>query len=102
MNENEPAQSARANLAPTMGNTATGTVTFTPSGSNIKLTVTVANAPPATEHGFHLHVNPACGPDGMEAGGHWDPTTMMHGKCRMCSTPRRSWSSRSKKPRLTK
>lgn len=29
-------------------------------------------------HGFHIHVNPDCGPDekgvlGMKAGGHWDP-----------------------------
>lgn len=72
--------SASASLAPTMGNTATGTVTFTPTGTDIKLTVTIANAPPSTEHGFHLHVNPACGPDGTEAGGHWDPTAMMHGK----------------------
>ncbi|QLH42875.1 MAG: superoxide dismutase family protein [Coxiellaceae bacterium] len=24
-------------------------------------------------HGFHLHVNPTCGDDGMSAGGHFDP-----------------------------
>jgi superoxide dismutase, Cu-Zn family len=83
--ENEPAdpaaaKSASATLAPTMGNTATGTATFTTTESSIKLVVTIANAPPSTEHGFHIHANGACGVDGMEAGGHWDPTTMMHGR----------------------
>lgn len=72
-------KSASATLAPTTGNTATGTVKFTPVGSDIQLTVTIANATPSAQHGFHIHQNAACGADGMEAGGHWDPTTMMHG-----------------------
>jgi superoxide dismutase, Cu-Zn family len=63
---------------PTMGNTATGMLTFSPVGAKTRLHVSITNATPGV-HGFHIHVNPACGPDGMEAGGHWDPTTMMHG-----------------------
>jgi Cu-Zn family superoxide dismutase len=81
--DDEPAdetsdKSASAALAPTTGNSATGTATFSPVGTQIKLNVSIANAPPGV-HGFHIHQMPACGADGMDAGGHWDPTTMMHG-----------------------
>jgi Cu-Zn family superoxide dismutase len=29
-------------------------------------------------HGFHIHVNPACGDNGMAAGGHLDPQNTQH------------------------
>jgi Cu-Zn family superoxide dismutase len=71
---------ASAALTSTTGNTATGTVTFTRTGSQIRLDVSIANVTPGSVHGFHIHTGSECGADGMAAGGHWDPTTMMHGQ----------------------
>lgn len=76
----ETTVSAAATLAPTAGNTATGTAAFTATGAQVKLTASIANAPPNSTLGFHIHVNAACGSDGMEAGGHWNPTDAEHGK----------------------
>lgn len=63
-----------------MGNTARGTATFRPMGSQIKLTVTISQGSSSGVHAFHIHENPACGTDGMEAGGHWNPSSMEHGE----------------------
>jgi superoxide dismutase, Cu-Zn family len=87
--DSEPEQpaagsSASATLASTAGNTATGTASFTPSGSQIKLSVSIAGVPPGSVHGFHIHDGNACGTDGMAAGAHWDPTLSgMHGEWMM-------------------
>lgn len=64
--------------APAAPNTATGTVTFTQEGAQVKAVVSINNAPPG-EHGFHIHATPSCADGGNAAGGHWDPTTSMHG-----------------------
>jgi superoxide dismutase, Cu-Zn family len=62
---------ATAPIAPTTGNTVTGTAAFTLHEGKVTLVVTLAMAPEGV-HGFHIHQNPACGMDGMDAGGHWD------------------------------
>jgi Cu-Zn family superoxide dismutase len=61
---------ARAMIAPTTGNTVTGMAEFTLSNGTVSLSVSVSMAPPGM-HGFHIHQNPACGADGMDAGPHW-------------------------------
>jgi superoxide dismutase, Cu-Zn family len=62
---------AMAPIAPTTGNTVTGTAAFTLRDGKVTMLVTLANAPEGS-HGFHIHQNPACGADGMDAGAHWD------------------------------
>jgi Cu-Zn family superoxide dismutase len=58
-----------------------GTITFSDSRSGLKIAPKLSDLPSGA-HGFHVHVNPACGagagPDGkpaagMAAGGHYDP-----------------------------
>jgi Cu-Zn family superoxide dismutase len=64
---------AKATIEATMGNTVTGTAEFTYNGAEDRtsLVVMVQNAPEGM-HGFHIHMNPACGNNGMDAGAHWD------------------------------
>jgi superoxide dismutase, Cu-Zn family len=62
---------AMAPIAPTTGNTVTGTASFTLHEGKVSLMVMVSSAPEGV-HGFHIHQNPACGADGMDAGAHWD------------------------------
>lgn len=73
------AQTATATLAPTAGNTAKGTVTFTQKGDKVvvdaKLTGLTAGG-----HGFHVHEKGDCSAsDGMSAGGHLNPSGKPHG-----------------------
>lgn len=67
---------------------ASGTATFEKVGMQIKLTVDITGVMPAgVDHGIHIHQNPNCGDTmddagvtvGGAAGGHWNPTGMMHG-----------------------
>lgn len=59
---------------------AVGTVTLTDSPYGLVLTPDLKGLP-AGIHGFHIHANPNCGPDGADdkkgpalaAGGHFDP-----------------------------
>ncbi|MGL4666437.1 MAG: superoxide dismutase [Cu-Zn] SodC [Saezia sp.] len=66
---------------------AIGTVTLTDSEYGLVLTPDLKGLP-AGNHGFHIHANPSCGPDGADnkkgpalaAGGHFDPdNTGKHG-----------------------
>jgi Cu-Zn family superoxide dismutase len=73
------AESATATLAPTAGNTATGTVTFTQKADKVAVTAKVSGLTPGG-HGFHIHEKGDCGaPDGMSAGGHFNPGGKPHG-----------------------
>jgi len=73
------AQSATATLAPTAGNTATGTVSFVQKGDRVSVTAKVSGLTPGG-HGFHIHEKGDCSaPDGMSAGGHFNPTGKSHG-----------------------
>lgn len=71
--------SAEAKLAPTQGHTTTGTVVFVQKGSDIEVTAHVAGLTPGA-HGFHIHEKGDCSaPDGMSAGGHFNPGGQPHG-----------------------
>jgi Cu-Zn family superoxide dismutase len=62
------------------GSKLTGKYTLTQDGKNVKLTVTVENAPEG-EHAVHVHENADCSdPEGKKAGGHWNPTAQPHGQ----------------------
>jgi Cu-Zn family superoxide dismutase len=86
----ESAKSASATISPTVPgaagaagapaamNTATGTITFTSEGAQVKAVVNISNAPPG-QHGFHIHAMGDCSMGGDAAGGHWNPENTMHG-----------------------
>jgi superoxide dismutase, Cu-Zn family len=70
---------AVAVLAPTQGNTVTGTVTFAASGTGVAVKASLKGLPPGT-HGFHVHEFGDCtAPDGTAAGGHFNPKGSPHG-----------------------
>ncbi len=72
--------SAVANLEPTKGNSAKGTVTFTQHGDKVRVNVQLSGLNPGAEHGFHVHEKGDCGSaDGMSAGGHYNPAGTAHG-----------------------
>jgi superoxide dismutase, Cu-Zn family len=72
--------SATAQLKPTQGNTAAGTVRFTQEGTRVNVRVQVSGLTPNQEHGFHVHERGDCSsPDGMSTGGHFNPGAQPHG-----------------------
>ena len=71
---------ASALLAPTTGNTARGTVTFTQMGDKVRVSAQLTGLKPNAEHGFHVHEKGDCSSgDGMSAGGHFNPAAKPHG-----------------------
>ena len=73
------AQTATATVAPTAGNTAKGTVTFTQKGDKVTVTAQLSGLTPGG-HGFHVHEKGDCSaPDATSAGGHFNPTGKPHG-----------------------
>jgi superoxide dismutase, Cu-Zn family len=71
--------SATATLKPTSGNTVAGTVTFTQKGDKVAVAAEVTGLSPGP-HGFHVHEKGDCSaPDGMSAGGHFNPGSKPHG-----------------------
>jgi Cu-Zn family superoxide dismutase len=75
-----PGPSAKADLAPTRGNTTAGTVTFRQSGGEMTVHARVTGLKPGQEHGFHIHEKGDCSSgDGMSAGGHFNPDGRRHG-----------------------
>ncbi len=76
MRSDKPA--AAAELAPTTGNTAKGTVTFTPRGDRVLVTADVSGLAPGP-HGFHIHEKGDCSADdATSAGGHFNPLNKPH------------------------
>lgn len=74
-----PQPEAIAKLAPTQGNTANGTVTFTQHNAKVLVDAEIAGLTPGM-HGFHIHEKGDCAaPDGTSAGGHFNPTKQPHG-----------------------
>jgi len=72
--------SAVANLEPTKGNDAKGTVTFTQDGDEVRVRVNVTGLKPGAVHGFHVHEKGDCSSgDGMSTGGHFNPMGKPHG-----------------------
>jgi Cu-Zn family superoxide dismutase len=72
---------ATAQMKPTAGNTATGTVQFEQKGGKVVVTAAVSGLKPDSEHGFHVHEKGDCSaPDAMSAGGHFNPGGSPHGR----------------------
>ena len=70
---------ATATLDSTSGSTAKGIVHFTDVGDgNVEVQADLTGVPPGT-HGFHIHEKGDCGNNAMNAGGHFNPTGMIHG-----------------------
>jgi len=68
-----------ATLQPSSGQTAKGTVHLSDAGEgNVDVQVDLTGVPPGT-HGFHIHEKGDCGNNGQNAGGHFNPTGMVHG-----------------------
>ena len=71
---------AHADVKPTQGNTVSGKVEFRQSGSAVQITIDLVGLAPNSEHGFHVHERGDCSaPDGMSAGGHFNPDGVAHG-----------------------
>lgn len=73
------AKRATAEIAPSAGQTATGTAVFTAENGMTQLELTLNGLTPGV-HAVHIHDMPDCGMDGMAAMGHWNPTNEDHGK----------------------
>ena len=72
--------SAVANLEPTTGNTAKGTVSFTQHGDRVRVSAQLSGLKPNGEHAFHVHEKGDCSSgDGMSTGGHFNPDAKPHG-----------------------
>lgn len=72
--------SATAKLAPTKGNTTSGSVSFRQSGARVMVSAAVSGLKPGGEHGFHVHEKGDCSSgDGMSTGGHFNPQGKRHG-----------------------
>ena len=73
------APKATANLEPTRGNKASGTVDFYQVGDKVRVTGSVNGLVPGREHGFHVHeVGDCSSGDGMSAKGHFNPLGKPH------------------------
>jgi len=72
---------AVAAQAPTKGNTAAGTVTFTQQGDRVLVNARVTGLKPNADHGFHVHEKGDCTSkdDGTATGGHFNPSGKAHG-----------------------
>ncbi len=70
---------AMAGLQPTTGQTAKGMVHFSDVGEgNVEVQIDLTGVPPGV-HGFHIHEKGDCGNNANNAGGHFNPTGMVHG-----------------------
>lgn len=75
-----PAPRASAQLQSTIGNTASGSVSFVQTGTKVLVSGEVRGLKPNAEHGFHVHEKGNCSSgDGMSTGGHFNPTGAAHG-----------------------
>jgi Cu-Zn family superoxide dismutase len=76
----QPSAGASAQLAPTQGNTATGTLAITASQDAVHLSGPVMGLTPNAEFGFHIHERGDCSaPDASSAGAHFNPSNAQHG-----------------------
>lgn len=76
----EPANEAVAQIAPTQGNTVTGSLALSPSPEGVRISGAIQGLKPDAEFGFHVHEKGDCSaPDGSSAGGHFNPAQAQHG-----------------------
>ena len=72
--------SATAVLAPTKGNSVSGTVNFTQKGEVVLVEAKISGLPANGTHGFHIHEKGNCSAaDASSAGGHFNPSGSKHG-----------------------
>ena len=72
---------AVANLESTRGNFVLGTVTFVQTGDKVLVTADIRGLPANGVAAMHVHENGDCtAPDGMSAGGHFNPFKKPHGQ----------------------
>lgn len=70
---------ARTDVKPTAGSATSGWVEFAQQGAQVRVTAEVRGLKPNAEHGFHVHEKGDCSaPDGMSAGGHFNPAGKPH------------------------
>lgn len=82
-----PPGRAVAELQPTRGHSAAGTVTFVQIGDRVHMQALVTGLRPGSEHGFHVHeVGDCSSGDGASAKGHFNPYGKPHAHY---STPER-------------
>ena len=71
---------AVAVLHPTAGNKCHGVVRFTQEGNSVKVVADLEGLTAGQKHAFHIHQFGDCSaPDGMSAGGHYNPESHQHG-----------------------
>ena len=71
---------AVAVLHPTSGQQCHGVVRFTQDGDSVKVVADLEGLTPGQKHAFHIHQYGDCSaPDGMSAGGHYNPEGHQHG-----------------------
>ncbi|HVS14390.1 MAG TPA: superoxide dismutase family protein [Thermoanaerobaculia bacterium] len=74
-----PPAAALATLAPTEGNRAAGTISFTETEIGVRVSALLTGVPEGV-HGIHVHENGDCSaPDASSAGGHFNPQATPHG-----------------------
>lgn len=74
-----PVPIATADLQPTQGSDASGTVTFVERTGTVITDVQMTGLTPG-KHGIHIHEKGDCSaPDATSAGGHYNPTGEPHG-----------------------
>jgi Cu-Zn family superoxide dismutase len=74
------AQQAVAVLHPTADQHCHGVVRFTQEGESVKVVAELEGLTPGHKHAFHIHQYGDCSaPDGMSAGGHYNPEGHQHG-----------------------
>jgi len=61
------------NIYSTTNDKPLGSIKFKDSEYGLLITPNLTDIPNGM-HGFHIHTNPACGNNGKDAGGHYDPT----------------------------
>lgn len=75
-----PARDAVAQLAPTQGNTANGSLQLVQSPEGVRVSGAIQGLKPNGEFGFHFHEKGDCSaPDASSAGAHFNPTQQQHG-----------------------
>ena len=73
-------QSATAILAPTKGNSVSGTVNFTQKGNMVLVEAKLSGLKPNGTNGIHVHEKGNCSAaDASSAGAHFNPSSSQHG-----------------------
>ena len=78
--EGAAVQQAVAVIHPTAGQQCHGVVRFTQDGDSVKVVADLEGLTPRQKHAFHIHQYGDCSaPDGISAGGHYNPEGHQHG-----------------------